>query len=48
VVARRGLAVPWRTAGHEARPGVPDRRPGGRDAGGEVERAGERYEARAA
>src|ERR671931_1328993 len=48
VVARRRLAVAGRAAGHEARSGVPDRGPGGGDAGREVERAGERYEARAA
>src|SRR5207247_2809845 len=48
VVARRRLAVGGSGAGQEARPGVPDGRPGGGDTRREVERAGERYEACAA
>jgi hypothetical protein len=48
VVAGRRLAVARSAAGHEARSRVPDSRPRRGDAGREVERAGERYEARAA
>ena len=48
VVAGCGLAVPGRAAGDELRARVPDGRPRRGDAGSEVERAGERYKARAA
>src|SRR5205085_6377029 len=48
VVARCGLAVAGRAAGEETRPGMLHSRPRCGHTGGEVERAGERYEARAA
>ena len=48
VVPGRRLAVTWRAAGEKVRPRVENRGPRRGDSGGEVERAGERYEARAA
>src|SRR5207244_595017 len=45
MVPRRGLPVPGRAAREEVGPRMEDRGPRGRDPGGEVHRAGERYEA---